>query len=85
MARAAAKAAEAGLNYFALGVGLTGASKTGDSLLCFGQTALSYEPPRRLGCNEDQNGERSREHPLKSDGDSNMTVSTVLLDGLNGS
>lgn len=31
----------------------TRASKAFDSLLCFGQTALSYEPPRRFRRNEE--------------------------------
>lgn len=68
--------------YLILGVIVcTAAAKALDSLLCLIQPALSYEPPRRLRCQEQEDSERSWEHPLECDGNSDTTVSIRVSNG----
>lgn len=65
-------------------ISCTRASKSFDSLLGLGQTALSDEPPGRFRRDEEKDGEGSRKHPLQCNGNSGTTVSTALLDGIYG-
>lgn len=64
-------------------VDLGGTSETANRLGGFLETALSNQPPRRLGREEDEDGERSREHPLESNGnsESSLLVKVVVVEG----
>jgi hypothetical protein len=45
-------------------ISCAGASKAADSLLGLSESTLADEPPRRFRRDEEENSERSREHPL---------------------
>lgn len=59
-------------------VDCTPAAKTSDSLLCFSEATLAYKPPRRFGSNKEEDGEWSREHPLKRNWNSVVRISMEI-------
>jgi hypothetical protein len=62
-----------------LGIDSSLTAETSDGLGSLLELALAGQPPRGLRCEEDQDGERSGEHPLKRNGD---PVSRVAVEGV---